>query len=166
MDIPIRLSPSGPIIATLAAGAMLRLAEARAAALTAVGVVADSPFGAALQPALPAPSATKKYRIEAECSLLHTGAATQQLITAVLEVSYDLGVSWVTAETVEYILNPDTQVHVHPRYILNTLPAFPTPAPASVRARMTLKKSAADAPVLVNGNTLKIGYASISEHIE
>jgi hypothetical protein len=169
MDIPIRLSPSGPVIATLAAGAMLRLAEQTAEALTHVGTVAESPFGSALQATLANPKADKKYRIEAECSLLHTGAATQQLITAVLEVSYDAGVSWVTAETIGLILNPTTQLHVHPRAILATLPSFPNPAPASVIARMTLKKSAVSDPVVVNafgveGGTAT-GYISISEHV-
>jgi hypothetical protein len=144
---------------------MMRLVEAEGTAqVTAITTVAQEIFGP-LRVELDAPEEDLRYRIYASFDVINNSSATAMTVAGELDVSYDDGVNWETAEIVERRIHPRSQENINPTFILDNLPAFPTVAPESVLVRLRSYGSIDGAGIVQVNNPESGVYLGLSEHL-
>lgn len=149
----ILLSPSGDPIGQIGPGARIRMAEGQRdgsqTIAVAVAELLPDGLGVGLRVSLTKPKANRKYRVE--CEFDCGGNATGNSITTQLQVSYDNAATWVNLDTPDPAIDASSSeplVHVHPRFVLQTLPSFPAVAPASAIFRANVNGTAATGNIL------------------
>ncbi len=103
MNIPIRLAPSGPVVATMGAGAQLRLVEATTTSINAntiptVPAVLGNPIGSATfgPLILTKPAPTNNYRATVVADVYNPTTNVLAQVELYLDVSKD-GINWTQA---------------------------------------------------------------------
>lgn len=117
MSIDIRLSPSGPVLATLAAGAVLRLTEAASTLTgntsipTIPDVICPDGFGNtdAIVLTLPSPKEGLSYRANLSLDIVNNSTDVQGAVALYLDVSVDGGTVYQNIYKNGHLIEP-----IHP----------------------------------------------------
>lgn len=122
MNIPIRLAPSGPVVATFGSGAILRLQDTTslmtgsAAIPLAPGLICPDGFGAtdAIVLTIPTPNALLKYGAELELDVVNNSTSGAQEVVLYLDISIDGGTTYTNfAKNVHHmsVVGQDPSAH-------------------------------------------------------
>lgn len=124
MSLPIRYSPSGAVIATLASGARLRLTETAAvitgpgpgtinipAAADASSVICTDGFGgaSAIVLTLANPLQANQYRAELELDVINTSTNVEGQVVLYLDTSVDGGTTWTNRAKVAHLIDAQNE---------------------------------------------------------
>lgn len=161
MNIPLRVPPSGPVIATLGTGALLRLVEATTTSINAntiptVPAVIGNPIGSATFPPLSMqhPDPAKNYRATVVCDVYNPTTNVLAQVELYIDTSRDAGATWQEQASNSHQVGFGGSRQIRLDLPMRPGSTFPVQAgDAAVQVRCRIGASANGGVVLLQGPT-------------